>query len=194
MPDQTTAAAATSAMMPMPADRASGMTNWSPALLLPIGLRLLACLAQASFMHSSLITYMADTSRVTVLILLISETASFLGLILSRQAKVVDYDPRAFMLILVAYSYMIFLTTNPVVHMMSEQVSATIQIIGLSWTIYAKISIGRSFGLLPANRGLVVTGAYRWVRHPIYAGYFVNHVGYIAANFCLWNLVILTLL
>jgi protein-S-isoprenylcysteine O-methyltransferase Ste14 len=192
MSDHTNAA--TSAMMPMPAGRAVGMKNWTPALILPIGLRLLACSAQAIFMRASLISYIADTSRITVLILLISETASFLGLMLSRRAKVVDYEPMAFVLVVVAYCYMVFLNTNPGLHLMSEQVSATIQVIGLSWSIYAKVSMGRSFGLLPANRGLVVTGAYRWVRHPIYAGYLANHVGYIAANFCLWNLVVLGLL
>ena len=42
--------------------------------------------------------------------------------------------------------------------------------IGLLVVVAGKISIGRSFGLIPANRGIVSSGLYRLVRHPIYLG------------------------
>ena len=42
--------------------------------------------------------------------------------------------------------------------------------IGLLIVIAGKVSLGRSFGLIPANRGIVSTGLYRLVRHPIYLG------------------------
>ena len=37
--------------------------------------------------------------------------------------------------------------------------------------IAGKVVLGRSFGLVPANRGIVARGPYLLVRHPIYAGY-----------------------
>jgi protein-S-isoprenylcysteine O-methyltransferase Ste14 len=43
--------------------------------------------------------------------------------------------------------------------------------------------LGRSFGLLPAQRGLVVVGPYRFVRHPIYFGYLIGHIGFLLVNF-----------
>ncbi|MCC7221400.1 MAG: DUF1295 domain-containing protein [Candidatus Contendobacter sp.] len=40
-----------------------------------------------------------------------------------------------------------------------------------------KLFLRRSFGVAPANRGIKTTGMYRFVRHPIYAGYLMIHVG-----------------
>ena len=31
---------------------------------------------------------------------------------------------------------------------------------------------------MPANRGVVSTGLYRLVRHPIYLGYLITHAGF----------------
>ena len=55
--------------------------------------------------------------------------------------------------------------------------------------IAGKLSLGRSFGLMPANRGIVSTGLYRLVRHPIYMGYLVTHVAFVAANPTPWNML-----
>ncbi|MEX3901100.1 MULTISPECIES: methyltransferase family protein [Paraburkholderia] len=57
--------------------------------------------------------------------------------------------------------------------------------------IHAKWSLGRSFGLLPANRGVVVAGPYRVVCHPLYLGYLVTDIGFLAANFGMHNLIVI---
>jgi protein-S-isoprenylcysteine O-methyltransferase Ste14 len=62
---------------------------------------------------------------------------------------------------------------------------------GLLLVVIGKVSLGRSFGLTPANRGVVSTGVYRFVRHPIYMGYLITHIGFVIANPLSWNLVIL---
>jgi protein-S-isoprenylcysteine O-methyltransferase Ste14 len=43
----------------------------------------------------------------------------------------------------------------------------------------AKLALARSFGIAPANRGIKVSGPYRLVRHPMYAGYLVVHIGVV---------------
>ena len=50
-------------------------------------------------------------------------------------------------------------------------------LIGLFVQIAAKICLGRSFGLIAANRGVKSQGPYRFVRHPMYAGYTLTHIG-----------------
>ena len=53
--------------------------------------------------------------------------------------------------------------------------TALISTVGLLFVIAGKITLGRSFGIVPANRG-VVAGPYTLVRHPIYAGYLLSHI------------------
>ena len=48
---------------------------------------------------------------------------------------------------------------------------------GLAFSIYAAASLRRCFGLAPEARGLVTSGAYRLVRHPLYLGELVAAVG-----------------
>lgn len=57
--------------------------------------------------------------------------------------------------------------------------------------IYSRYDLGRSIGFLPANRGLVTTGVYGFVRHPIHTGQIVFYIAHIIQYFSLWNLLII---
>ena len=75
-----------------------------------------------------------------------------------------------------------------------EWVGASLLVASMAWQFTAKVFLGRSFGLLPAQRGVVVGGPYRVVRHPIYFGYLIGHVGFLLANFSWRNAAVLALL
>lgn len=72
-----------------------------------------------------------------------------------------------------------------------EPLTVAVSCAGLLIVVTGKLSIGRSFGLAPANRGIVSTGMYRFVRHPIYLGYLITHSGFLLANPAGWNLLVL---
>lgn len=61
-------------------------------------------------------------------------------------------------------------------------VCATLMLLGLLLGIWGKLTLRRSFGLAAANRGVVSSGPYRFVRHPIYAGYILVYVGFLLLN------------
>jgi protein-S-isoprenylcysteine O-methyltransferase Ste14 len=44
-----------------------------------------------------------------------------------------------------------------------------LQLVGLSICVWSFLALGRSFGFVAADRGLVRRGPYAVVRHPIYA-------------------------
>jgi protein-S-isoprenylcysteine O-methyltransferase Ste14 len=75
--------------------------------------------------------------------------------------------------------------------MISEAAAASLAAFGLSIVVAGKISLGWSFGMLPANRGVTDRGLYRVVRHPIYLGYILTHATFLAAHPSPWNFLVL---
>jgi protein-S-isoprenylcysteine O-methyltransferase Ste14 len=67
-----------------------------------------------------------------------------------------------------------------------------LQLVGAAVQLAALLSLNRSFGLLPAYRGLQTNGLYRLVRHPLYAAYAVSLAGYLLNNPSLFNLVVIS--
>lgn len=65
-----------------------------------------------------------------------------------------------------------------------------VQLIGLLAWAWAFSKLARSFGVVPANRGLVTGGPYRFVRHPLYTAYLVGGIGYLMQSLSAWNIVI----
>jgi protein-S-isoprenylcysteine O-methyltransferase Ste14 len=55
------------------------------------------------------------------------------------------------------------------------------ELLGVMFSQLARLYMGRSFGILPGNRGIVSKGPFALVRHPIYAGWFLLTVGYLAS-------------
>ncbi|MGE5597403.1 MAG: methyltransferase family protein [Hyphomicrobiales bacterium] len=70
---------------------------------------------------------------------------------------------------------------------------ACVQFVGLALTIVGFLYLGRSFGIVAANRGLKVNGPYRVVRHPIYFSHGLTQVGFLLANPSWLNLAIFAL-
>ncbi len=66
-------------------------------------------------------------------------------------------------------------------------ICAGLMLAGLLFQVLAKLTLRFSFGMAPANRGLKVTGAYRVVRHPIYAAYLIGQAGFFLLNPSIWN-------
>jgi protein-S-isoprenylcysteine O-methyltransferase Ste14 len=65
-----------------------------------------------------------------------------------------------------------------------------LQIGGFGMQIAALLCLSRSFGLLPAYRGVKSYGPYSWVRHPLYTAYVMSFIGYWVNNQSLHNAAI----
>jgi protein-S-isoprenylcysteine O-methyltransferase Ste14 len=75
-----------------------------------------------------------------------------------------------------------------------ELLYGAMQGLGAALAAWAVISLGRSFGIVAANRGIRTGGPYRFVRHPLYSAYIVTETGYLLENpslrnWCLFGVV-----
>jgi len=57
-------------------------------------------------------------------------------------------------------------------------------------SVWARISLGRNIGLVPAQRQLVTKGAYRFMRHPIYTGVYFAYLALALQNWSTINALI----
>lgn len=85
------------------------------------------------------------------------------------------------------------LAARPTAHAVAgaESLWMALQLAGVVVAVLSLLSLGRSFGLVAAHRGIKTGGAYRVVRHPVYAGYLLGHLGYVLENLSLRNLGVL---
>ena len=93
------------------------------------------------------------------------------------------------------YGVMAFNAFIPNGHaIVSIMVSNTIALCSAVVFIYARLSLGRSIGYVPANRGIVTRGAYKFVRHPVYTGVFLAMLAFVLRSYSPLNLAIGTTL
>jgi len=147
-------------------------------------------LALFSSMSVRLATDAAETGHVTGILLLVSEALVVALTLVRRTAGTVDRTWRArFLTIVATFGPPLVRPTSA--SLAPETVTIIIASFGLMIVVLGKLSLGRSFGLTPANRGVVSTGLYKFVRHPIYLGYLITHLGFVIANPADWNWCIL---
>jgi protein-S-isoprenylcysteine O-methyltransferase Ste14 len=131
-----------------------------------------------------------QTGHVTGLLLLVSEMLVVVLTAVRRPAAFIDRTWRT--RLVTAASIVGIPLIRPVGGgLVPDMYTALLSGAGLLVIIAGKATLGRSFGLMPAHRGLVSTGIYGWVRHPIYAGYLLTHVAFLIAHPAPWNLALL---
>ena len=131
------------------------------------------------------------TGHVTGLLLLVGESLVVVLTIVRRRAIAVDRSAAAAIMTTVSLVGPVLMRATSVpASVMSDQLTAMVSAIGLVVVVTGKMTLGRSFGVVPANRGVVVRGPYTLVRHPIYTGYLITHAAFLLAHPAPWNISI----
>ena len=70
-------------------------------------------------------------------------------------------------------------------------VGVAVQGVGNALAVAGICDLGRSFGIIAANRGIQTGGLYQYVRHPIYAAYLLGFGGFVLAHPSGYNTLVL---
>jgi protein-S-isoprenylcysteine O-methyltransferase Ste14 len=152
--------------------------------------RFIALLVAAVFVYRGARHLVIDPGRLNILLLMISDVLTFTWLLLARRPIVRDWSPFTVFISLTAGFGSGFVSLQDGTAIIPLYIAAPLQFLALWLVIWGKMSLGRSFAILPANRGVVTGGAYRFVRHPIYAGYLAGHILFLLSSFSIYNFTV----
>ena len=152
--------------------------------------RFIALAVAAIFVYRGAYHLVIDPGRLNVLLVMISDVLTFIWLLLARRPIVRDWSPFTVFVSLTAGFGSGFVSLQDGTAIIPLYVAAPMQFLALWLVIWGKMSLGRSFAILPANRGVVTGGAYRFVRHPIYAGYLAGHILFLLSSFSIYNFTV----
>lgn len=141
-----------------------------------------------SFFLSRNIDFLLTQFKVTTFVIAIfNATVVFLAIIRRKPKRISLTENDLVISLIGSYSAIFLVTTNTGEESFILQV---LSILGMLFSILGLISLNRSFGILPADRGIVTNGLYRFIRHPIYTGYFISTTCFIFQNLNINNIVV----
>jgi protein-S-isoprenylcysteine O-methyltransferase Ste14 len=86
------------------------------------------------------------------------------------------------------------LLLRPSMQGLAPELGGMVITLGVCIQIAGALSLNRSFGIVPANRGVKTQGIYGVIRHPLYASYLVTFSGYLLTNTSWYNFSIVVAL
>jgi protein-S-isoprenylcysteine O-methyltransferase Ste14 len=131
-----------------------------------------------------------SSGDVASLLLLPSEGLVVVFMLLRRRPAVISRHAGEWLLALAATCAPLLVAPRTDAAPLVPLVGSMVLLMGVIVQLHAKITLGRSIGCVPAHRGLRLTGPYRFVRHPMYAGYLIGHLAIVLMHPSLWNVCV----
>src|SRR6516162_2698639 len=123
--------------------------------------------------------WLAASKNLDAALLVISESLGVFLILTRRSAKTISTHPLDWALSLIAVNAPLLAAPAAASTVIPSQIATAVMFAGMIIQISAKTVLWRSYGLIPANRGVKTRGPYRFVRHPMYAGYTLTHIGFL---------------
>ena len=168
-------------------------TRALPPLLARLDLDLVEKFLVAAFMvvlAARLVPVVIATGALPPLFLLVSEGVVVLFILLRRPTQDISRRGSDWMLGLAGTLLPLLAIAPHGAPLLPMRLCEAIMIAGFALQLSAKLTLRRSFGVVAANRGVKASGPYRLIRHPMYAGYALTHVGFLLSGPTVWNLAI----
>ena len=142
----------------------------------------------ARFVYTASVRYTGDGQLLNLGILVHNTLLAFFFLTRRRTIETTRLLDWAVPLLTLAAT--LLLRPSPGSGSLPAVVSGFIQAAGMAGIIFSLISLGNSFGIVPANRTVVRKGAYRLIRHPMYTSEIIFYTGFLCGNPSLRNILL----
>ncbi|RUM25490.1 isoprenylcysteine carboxylmethyltransferase family protein [Rhizobium vallis] len=133
---------------------------------------------------------MQDNRAIIDCLLIVSEAAAALLILTRRPTRNASLRLFDWMLTAVGTVFPLLVSPSESQPLAPIPLCVMAMAFGLALQISAKLTLLRSFGLVPANRGVKIGGPYKFVRHPMYAGYLLTHIGFFLVHPSFWNFTV----
>ena len=130
-----------------------------------------------------------------LIVSVLNTSITILTMVVRRPPKRVTPNPWYWLLAFVATYWLVFIISflqrgRPLV---ANRITDPLAIMGLLVVIWARLSLGRNIGFVPAQRELVSTGAYAYMRHPVYTGMLLTYIAFALRAFSALNALLMGL-
>ncbi|MCL4500249.1 MAG: hypothetical protein M1438_00140 [Deltaproteobacteria bacterium] len=162
------------------------------ALMIPWVDKTIAVLAVLPFAYELVRMLMHGLMNIPRAVLAIHFLVVIFTMVLRTAPVRVTPNPWFWALAFVATYWGLLVATlaKPGAALVPSMVTNGISILSILVVVYARLSLGRSIGLVPAQRVIITHGAYRFVRHPIYTGIFISYTSFMLRAYSPTNLAL----
>jgi protein-S-isoprenylcysteine O-methyltransferase Ste14 len=149
------------------------------AIVLDLCERVIVLMLYFSFVYRMFPHFSGKPNVITALLVL-SETLPLVYIVLRAPSITLSQSPSDWVFaILGTVIPLMAKPTVGVAPLVPAAVCFGVMTAGFSMQVSAKLVLGCAFGIVAANRGIRILGPYRFLRHPIYAGYTMTHIGFL---------------
>jgi protein-S-isoprenylcysteine O-methyltransferase Ste14 len=127
-----------------------------------------------------------NTGSINWLGLLIVNSIMVAMYVAKRDATSITQSP--FLWLLAFAGTCLPLILRPTAPSIPFSIGTIVQLVGIVAIVASMLSLRRSFGIVPAHRGIRTGGLYNFVRHPLYASELVWFLGFAIDNPSGWNI------
>jgi protein-S-isoprenylcysteine O-methyltransferase Ste14 len=116
-------------------------------------------------------------------------------MVIRRPPKRVTPNPWYWLLAFVASYWLVFILffLQKGKPLTANWITDALAVLGLVIMLWARLSLGRNIGLVPAQRELVHSGAYAFMRHPVYTGLLVTSIAFVLRAYSPLNALLMGL-
>ena len=155
--------------------------------------RSIAIIASIPFVYFGYRRYQHGGLNLPLIITWIGLLLLIAPMVVRRPPRRVSLNPWYWLLTYVETYWLSMPILRPGRRIVSGTVYDAVALCGLAIAAWARLSLGRNIGFIPAQRELVMTGAYRYMRHPVYTSLMVVFTSVALSLYSVRNVVLIAI-